>query len=291
MNVRSEPRILGLDELPRYTTWIPYLLGLEAFPHTLRKTADSVLREYERNKWGILLGQLRRIKDASIADADRLSSGERRSVSFYANGGLYVADSDVVQNKYFQLIRDELQTVVGETGHLVELGAGYGALLFKLCSLRGFTRVAYTAGEYTDAGVSCIKLLAANQGLTVQAGHCDLNDLNLSAFAIPENAIFLTCWAMAYVKGFPRRTMEEIIRRQPAAVVHIEPIYEHWSNDSLLQMLWRRYAELNDYNRSMMTMLRTYEMEGLIEIVDERPSVFGSNPLAPVSIVRWKPRG
>jgi hypothetical protein len=96
---------------------------------------------------------------------------------------------------------------------------------------------------------------------------------------------------MACLKGFSRSTLEEIIRRKPAVVVHIEPIYEHWSDDSLLQTLWKRYFQLNDYNQTMLTALRSYEAEGLIDIVEERRNLFGNNPLAPVSIIKWKPRG
>ena len=94
---------------------------------------------------------------------------------------------------------------------------------------------------------------------------------------------------MACLKGFSRSTLDEIIRHQPAAVVHIEPIYEHWSDDSLLHMLWKRYFQLNDYNPSMLTALKSYEAEGLIDIKEERRCLFGNNPLAPVSVVKWTP--
>lgn len=291
MKFLPDARPLALDDLPAYSGWISVLLGFETLSRTLDKTAESVLREYDQDKWGVLLEKLRALGTSNVADADRLSGGESKPMAFYADEGLYVADSESVYRAYFELIRGELQPLLEKSGHLVELGAGYGALLLKLAAVPELGQVGYTAGEYTDTGVACIELLAAQQKLPLQAGHCDLSDLSLRNFSIPPKAVFLTCWAMAYLKGYPRDTLDEIIRHEPAVVVHIEPVYEHWSGGSLLQMLWKRYFQLNDYNRTMLTALRTYEADGLIDIVEERRNLFGNNPLAPVSVVKWKPRG
>jgi hypothetical protein len=284
-------RPIGIDELPAYSSWMPYLLGLKTLSLILDKTAESMLREYGQDKWGVLLEKLKAAGSVTVADADRLSVGENKTAAFYADGELYVADTQTIQSAYFELIRTELQPSLEQFGHLVELGAGYGALLFKLAALPGLEKVGYTAGEYTDTGVACIDLLAAGRSLKLETGYCDLSDLDLKTFAIPEQAVFMTCWTMAYLKGFSRVTLDEIICHKPAVVIHIEPIYEHWSDDSLLQMLWKRYFQLNDYNQSMLTVLKGYEADGLIEILEERRNLFGNNPLAPVSIVKWKPRG
>lgn len=290
MTIPHGARAIGLDELPVHTHWISYLTGLEALPRSLDKTSESLLREYGQDKWGALLGKLKHIQGATIADADRLIAAGSKATPFYVAGGLYVADFEVVQRAYFELIQNALRPHVEESGHLVELGAGYGSLILKLASLPGFEKAGLTAGEYTATGVTCIDLLASGQN-GLQSGHCDLSDLNLRTFTIPDGAVFFTSWTMACLKGFSRNTLMEIIRHRPAAVIHIEPIYEYWTDESLLQMLWKRYCQLNDYNRSMLTALKQYESEGLIKIIEEGRNVFGSNPLAPVSIVTWIPHG
>lgn len=279
---------LQLDRLPEYSGWVQYVMGLKPIPKSLEKNAVNVAREFEEDKWGALQKQLLGNVDATVIDADRFVSGESESVAYYQRE-LYVANSVDVQQAYFELIRREVQALIQTAGHLVELGAGYGSQILKLAALPELKHAGFTAGEYTKAGVGCIELLAARQSLDVKAVGCDLNSLDLNTHPIPSGAVFLTCWTMAYVKGFPRSAMEEILHKQPSVVIHIEPIIEHWSSNSLLQLIWKKYIQINDYNQTLMTELKSYEADGLIKILEERPSIFGLNPLAPVSIVKWVP--
>lgn len=288
MKYLTNAQSIELDDLPQYSHWIHYLLGLKKLSRTLNKNADSISREYGQDKWGILLEKLRLLENPSITDADKLSI-EDNKIAFYANGKLFVDEASEIQSYYFHLIRTELQSLSEMSGHLVELGSGYGSIILKLASLNGFDASKYTAGEITDTGVACMNLLASHLGNRFEAGFCDLNDLNLVNFNVPENAIFMTCWAAAYVKGFSRNTLNEIIKYNPKVVIHIEPIYEHWSEDSLLHMLWKRYSQMNDYNQNLLKTLKSYETEGLIKIIEERKNIIGINPLAPVSLVKWVP--
>ena len=194
-----------------------------------------------------------------------------------------------MQKLHFKFIRDETKQTLLKTKHIVELGAGYGTQLLKLAMLPEFKNLKFTAAEYTDSGIDCINLLARDLNLRLETGHCDLNNLCLNAFDISEKAVFMTCWTMACVKGFSRNTLLELIRHKPLEVVHIEPIFEHWNADLLLHMLWKRYSQINDYNQSMLTGLKEYEKEGLIEIIEERPNLFGINPLFPASVIKWRP--
>ena len=76
---------------------------------------------------------------------------------------------------------------------------------------------------------------------------------------------------------------------RPKAVVHVEPCYEHYPADSLLGMLRRRYVELNDYNRNLVSALRGLERAGELRVIAEQPALFGRNPLFPVSVIAWQP--
>ena len=280
---------IELDDLAAYADDIPYLLGLEAAPQILYKNAETVQREFNQDKWGILLEKLRSVDNASIEDADQFNTGENKYQVFYSGERLYLADLELVQRIYFDFIRGKLMPLLEKTQHLVELGAGYGSIILKLAALPSLSQIRYTAGEFTETGINCIRLLAASKHLSLEADYCDLNNLNLCVFDIPENSVFLTCWAMAYLKGFPRSTLHEIIRHKPTVVVHIEPMYEHWSKNSLLHLLWKRYLLLNDYNQTILSALKSYEKEGLIKITEESKNLFGNNPLAPFSIIKWIP--
>lgn len=281
-------KAITLDSLPNHTDWIPYLLGLKNLSKALDKNVDSITREYGLDKWGVLLHKLQMLNKPTVIDADNILNVERQ-MPFYAEGNLYLADSMTVQNIYFDLIKNEIQTFVQKHGHLVELGAGYGSIILKLASLPSFNASRYTAGELTDTGVACINLLASEFRNSIEVGLCDLNDLHLEKYTIPNNAVFMTCWTLACLKGFSRSTLNEILRYKPSIVIHIEPTFEHWTDDSLLSMLWKRYFQMNDYNQNYFSALQSYEAEGLIQIVDQRKNLFGCNPLAPISVVKWVP--
>jgi hypothetical protein len=75
----------------------------------------------------------------------------------------------------------------------------------------------------------------------------------------------------------------------PSAVIHIEPCFEHTGGKTLLGLLRRRYIEMNDYNTNLITILHEQRERGTIDIVEERPAVFGSNPLLAASVIVWRP--
>jgi len=54
-------------------------------------------------------------------------------------------------------------------------------------------------------------------------------------------------------------------------------------------MLRRRYIEINDYNRNLVTLLQEHETKGTLKILKEERSLFGNNPLLPISVIAWKP--
>jgi hypothetical protein len=70
--------------------------------------------------------------------------------------------------------------------------------------------------------------------------------------------------------------------------VHFEPCYEHFDELSLTGALRRRYVEVNDYNRNLVSLLHRHAASNVIAILEETRAVMGVNPLLPVSIVAWR---
>lgn len=283
----SRKQEISLNELPSYSRWIPYLLGLAKFEKSLEKSAENISREFNIEKWGEVLNLLRSKNGVSLSDVDSLFIKDVQQ-AYYANGKLLVGSSPTVHREYFELLVSELMPEIERSNHIVELGAGYGALIFKMAQLDEMKHVSFSAGEYTQSGIECIKLLAG-KNLRVKGGYCDLGALDLKAISPPGNSIYLTSWSMVYTKGFPENTMKELLSYKPSVVVHFEPIWEHWSGGSMLEMLWKRYLQLNDYNQDILTGLRQYEQMGLIKIVEEKKNLHGINPLMPVSVLKWVP--
>lgn len=278
-----------LNDLPKYTNWVPYLLNLRDVGRELSKTPENIQREYGIDKWGNLLATLKKNPHFKLQQTNEFIYGVNRPIAYSLQESLFIAELYSVQQEYFNLIQSTILPHVDSSASILELGAGYGTMVLQLASNPHLKNVRFFATEYTETGVECIRLLAERENLSIKASLGDINQLDLTDVDIPSNTVIFTSWVMGYLKGFPKLALEELIAHKPKIVIHIEPIFEHWCNhNSLLHLLWQRYSQLNDYNQTMLTDLKTYEARGLIQIVDEAANVCGLNPLAPVSIIKWK---
>jgi hypothetical protein len=172
---------------------------------------------------------------------------------------------------------------------LVELGAGYGSMIIDLARRAAFQDTPVFGGELTTSGTSLIAMIADAESVPVQAGRCDLTSAPVTTFAIPPKAVIYTSYAAQYIPRLSQSFVDSLAALEPAAVVHIEPCYEHCEGKTLLGLMRRRYIQVNDYNTNLVTVLREQCEFGAIEIVEERPAVFGSNPLLAASVIVWRP--
>jgi hypothetical protein len=57
----------------------------------------------------------------------------------------------------------------------------------------------------------------------------------------------------------------------------------------MLHYLWKKFTEINDYNRNLITVLKKFEKKGLLNILHEDKHSFGLNAFNPGSYIIWKP--
>jgi hypothetical protein len=173
---------------------------------------------------------------------------------------------------------------------LVELGAGYGSIIIDLARRAEFSSMPMIAAELTDNGTELIGMLAQAERVRIAVGRCDLTRAPVTEMNIPAGALIYTSYAAQCIPVVQESLVSSLCALRPKMVVHFEPAYEHCDEKSLLGLLRRRYIEVNDYNTNLITVLRGERDRGCIEIVDERPNLFGTNPLLPASVVTWRPR-
>lgn len=279
-----------IDDLPQFSPWPARLLGLEKFEQR-SKNPDQVMREYEIEKWGAFLNRLKKSKkdgiSVGLADVDSWLLGAEQSLCAVGDGFKLMTGSDS-QKHYVDLV-DKVLSSYFPASSLVELGAGYGSILLNLAQRPVFETARLIAGEYTQSGVDLIKTLAQSQGLSIEAGRCDFISPGITSLSIPQQAVIYTSYATPYIPFLPDSFVANLVRFKPKAVIHFEPCYEHYQGNQLVDMLRRRYIELNDYNRNLVDLLRSHEQKGYIQIMAEERVVFGSNALLPVSIIAWRP--
>lgn len=281
-----EAREFTIDDLPRFSPWPARLLGLEPWEPRL-KTPAEVTREFDGDKWGSLLARCRAaggtatlsVLEQWVIEADTpglCSVGERFELLLPRQA----------LTRHYEVIARVLQRMLPASA-IVELGAGYGGVVLKLAGDLRFRGVALIAAEYTNSGVALLKMLAAAAEVDLQIGHCDLRADPVSDLVIPEGAIIFTSMAAHYIPQLDQRFVLALSRPRPKVVVHFEPCYEHCDPRTLTGAMRRRYIEVNDYNRNLVSLLREHSTSGTIRIVEESPAVIGVNPLLPISVVAW----
>lgn len=288
MNAASKTRSFSLNDLPAYSPWPARLLGLEPW-QAKHKTPAEVTREFDRDKWGALLARV----EAS-GDETRLEQVETWAADGIPDALCSVGDefellsSAAARKEHLGVVRAALRPYLPASA-LVELGAGYGSAILNLANDAQVAGIPLFAGEYVASGVELIRRLAAAQHTEITVGNCDLGSIPIANFAIPAGALLFTCMAAHYVPNVSPDVIRALASLRPAAVVHVEPCYEHCDTRTLLGALRRRYIEINDYNRNLITVLHQQQEAGMIRVIEESPAVFGCNPLLPVSVVVWTP--
>jgi hypothetical protein len=283
----SEKRF-SLDDLPHFSPWPARLLGLAPW-QARQKTAQEVTREYDKEKWGPLLEKARRLgRAATVEQVDDWIFEQPTEVLCSVNGEFRQMQAREASHHHRQLVAEVLQQYLPAAA-VVELGCGYGGIILQLARLRAFQGIPLLGGEYAPSGVELTRLLAAAQGMPLQVAGCDFRRAGLTELAVPRDALVFTSFATHYVPELAPAFVDTIAAWRPRAVVHFEPCYEHCQDVSLLAMLRRKYIEVNDYNRNLITLLHQKEAAGAIRVLEEKRAVFGANPLLPASVVIWTP--
>lgn len=279
----------NLDDLPKYSPWPSRLLGLEPW-QTKIKTPEEIEREFGKEKWGSLLEKFKATPGATLDDVDQWAAGNtKRSLTTVADH-LVLMTPEESHNAYIAYIADALEKHLPASA-LVELGCGYGSVIIALARRKGFEEKKLQAADYTSTGPELASLIAAQENVELETGHCDFTSLDATDLDVPPGAIVYTAYAAQYVEELGPRFVEGIIALEPKVVVHVEPVYEHAGESTLLGLLRRRYIEANGYNRNLSTILHDHQALGSLEIIEETAPAFGPNPLLAASVIAWKPRG
>jgi len=270
----------------------------------VRRDTNWTEREYNREKWPILLAAARRL----VAEGERNLARVLHRVVDEARGRPSDGPKDIVVDGarlnlpaafafggIDALIAAEVRSACSAPVHaIVELGAGIGQHLFSVWLSGGPRDIPYIACEVAASGRECAAFLAAlepNMRLTALA--FDLREPDFSALPTGDGRIvFFSCHGIEQVPEIGANLFDRIFElKRPVTFVGFEPI--GWQinvarNEPETSGSSRAYAEENDYNRNLWPMLLQLRDAGKIEIDKVRINILGHNPKHGVSLVRWR---
>lgn len=253
---------------------------------------SDVLREYDRDKWGKILEQIKTHKEPSLEAVEEGFFGSASNVGCI--GGTLLYGQELELHRMYMTRTIEIVSNLCANSDVVEIGAGYGAYALRLArsdSLVGRPR-SIVPLEWTPAGRECLKLLRPPD-FNLRVGSADYNAPSITNENLPNNAVFLTGMAIPHLLSDNMDNFLSWIQTyNPRLVVHVEPIVI--PNDHTdLGLLRARYMEYIQCSGCLMLLsaVENLASRGVICIEEGHYEVVGSNALLPVSIIAWSPSG
>lgn len=280
-----------LNDLPKWSQWPARLLGLTPFAVPSR-TIEKIDQEYDKDKYAQCLDYCRRM-DGNITHHDvrqfeyRFSLTSDPQICISYGNDLYAVSQQEAVDKYDQLLLEKMGGRVEKCKTVVELGTGYGYNLWML--QQQFGGATYLGGDYSHNAVEAASNLSARTRERDQIKVHQFNFYDQQTYGFLETAeppvLLFTSFAIEQCPS-AKLILDalELYREKIEAVFHFEPVYE-LHDETLLGLMRRRYVELNDYNRDLLSELKR---RSGIRLLDAQADVYGLNPFNPTSIIEWE---
>lgn len=273
-----------LNDLPKYTDLVDTLLKLESWDPDDRDI-ETVRQEYDQEKFKSLR-QAKEVKpELGPTEIRSLQNhmGQEEPVCISQDRELYLASIEEVQRVVDQRVTEQFEGVVrgGET--IVELGSGYGYNLFLLADR--YPDCSFVGCDFSENALTLGRELAEDHA-NISFKFFDFYDEDWSVLDEYDDVILFTRLSIEQlpnadpVFGRPLETYLDRIRTG----IHVESVFE-FHPDTLLGSLRKSYTEYRDYNRDLLSTLREIDE---VTIAEQKYDVVGTNPLHPMSIIRWE---
>lgn len=273
-----------LDELPRWSPWPARALGLEEWT-VPERTRVKVEAEYDADKYAECLAYLHAHPDATPDDVKVFELGANDETICVSQGGrLFSCTLGRARELYYDLLAETMRAAISTSRSVVELGCGYGYNLGRLAALLPGPQ--YRGGDYSANAVAIAEMLYGDRE-DVAVERFDYYEMPYALLdGLPEPVTIFTSHSL---EQLPRahRVLDALLAvgSRLGSVFHFEPLYEE-NDESLLSLMRRRYAELNDYNRDLARELRR---RSDVRVHRLEADVLGLNPLNATGVAHWQP--
>jgi hypothetical protein len=288
---------IELNDLPTYSDWPDKMFG-EIDWTIPDRNVKKVLEEYDEEKYNELyqfkeeenIEDPREIKRkqllgrswqfASIEEDEPHTIVSRHEQLYLAS----VLEAQWYNDKIITKVFDDFLTG-SET--VIESGAGYGYNLYSLSE--SFSDCEFIGGELSQNAVDLGRDIYQDQ-----------KNIKLEKFNYyDENYDILDAQSNENVVLFTRLSIEQLPQCQQVIdnlldyknsldeIIHFEPVYEMCDTNKLLGLLRRKYIDINDYNKDLLSVLCNHD-EAIIKNSDY--DLFSDNCLCPMSLIQWEPK-
>lgn len=144
--------------------------------------------------------------------------------------------------------------------------------------------------DWSESAMQILDLLRKIHGMEIQGHLFDMYhpdpDLKLA-----ENSAVITIGALEQLGSNNQEFINFLINKNPEFCIHLEPIYEFYDENYLVDYLAARFHKMRNYLSNFLPTLQALEQENKIKIIETNRMYFGSMFHDGWSLTVWKPGG
>lgn len=270
---------------PKYSGWPSILLGIDEFSPR-KKNKSEIIREYEHEKWGVLLKDFQQGGYTDFRSVKKGYFGSQISPTLWQNN-YYLTNGENYSRLQAKLLAEIIKMY--PSNDIIELGCGYGSMLFDIIDFHHGDNKTFWGGELTNSGQQLIREFAKTVSSTVHSFHCDFLGDQLTEIDLPENAVIFTALALGELSDLNYDIIDKLCKLKPLVVINLESFYPEKGN-TLTDMMIQKYIRLNDYSQKLDLIIQRAVREDIVHLHQQHKQLMGLNPLHPASLTIWSPR-
>ncbi len=276
-----------LNALPKYSDWAAYLLDPSGEPPS-DSTAYIGTETYEE----IYARLLESYRDHPLSPIDAVkqirSHGRSDGDLVSEDRTLYrVGVAELVEREY-DTVQTALEPLLEGDETVLDLGCGWGWTLDAIASK--FPGVRVVGGEYVPDGVEFARKVFVDgrdrERIAVDQfdffGDWEIVDVVDGNCVVFTKGTLVT---LSETESVVERLETLAAERSVTAGVHLEQVGPH--PETVLGHLRRRYSRERGYDDAVLDHLRNSPE---LDVIDVTYDVHGSNPLHPLTRIRWQAR-
>ena len=180
------------------------------------------------------------------------------------------------------------RTYFQSVNSIYDFGCGTGYNLAVLARL--FPDKKLYGLDWAEASQKIVCLIAKYHNMNIEARSFNFYTPN-DGLEIADNSAVMTFAALEQVGSDYESFLQYILKQTPALCVNVEPLYELYDENNLVDYLAIKYHGKRNYLNGYLSRLKQLESEGKIEILKVQRLYFGSLYHEAYSYVIWKPKG
>jgi len=259
-----------------------------------KKTHQSIIQEYDVEKWGSLLELSQKLTfDSHELLNQQAYAGVGKRLCLL-DGEFYSGSALSISCEYVSRTVSMLSDIYAEhnCNCIVELAVGYGRVLVPLIKAIGEENIEQVqAFDYTDSSLQILNNIWVDSCIPVHLGKIDLGG-NLSDFnVLPDKGnlrpLVYSSQGIMYVPRLEQQFMDLMGSWPKGVFCFIEPSTSKLP-DTDLKSLQDRYIEINDYNTNLAEFLSEQQQNKVISNFLQTSAVLSENVFCPLQRFLWK---